>query len=174
MSVKFETIYYSVNEGNIPTKFFENKMLLWEMLCIAFPTVHFQCTAFLLATMHSDGTKCPLPTQASKRDLYFELPDHQMLRSHKCFTCWRWGPRPQLCKHPHSRTAGAQYKKPASKAGFKTKKPSGVSRSARLRAQTVSLTGPWSNFPSERCLSYLRFSIRFSSPITSLQRGSTL
>jgi len=36
-----------------------------------------QHTAFLLATMHSDGTKCPSPPQASKLALYFELPSHQ-------------------------------------------------------------------------------------------------
>jgi len=67
-----------MNEGNIPTTDFEHKMLLWDMLCITIPTVHFQCTAFLLSTMHSDATKRPLLPQGSKSALYFELPCYQI------------------------------------------------------------------------------------------------
>jgi len=42
-------------------------------------SVHIlQCTAFLLATMHSDGVKSPLPQEASESVLSFELASLHM------------------------------------------------------------------------------------------------
>jgi len=44
---------------------------------LQFQQYTLQRTAFLLATLHSDRTKCPSPPQASKCALYLELPSHQ-------------------------------------------------------------------------------------------------
>ena len=118
--------------------------------------------------------------QQSKCALYFELSSHQMCSSHNTFIWWPWGPRPELCQLTYSRpgrTAVAQYKKASSQGWLqpalaRIRKLSAGSRSARLQAQTVSRTGPWSIFSSERNPTWPPFSMQLTSPITSLECGS--
>ena len=67
---------------NTSTTDFEHKILLWQMLSITIEQCIVQCTTFLLATIHSNGTKFPLSPQASKSALSFKLPSHR----HKVYT----------------------------------------------------------------------------------------
>ena len=63
---------YSLSEGNIPTTDFEHKVLLCQMHSVTMPIVH-STAAFLLATIHTDGIKCPSPAQANRSAFVFGI-----------------------------------------------------------------------------------------------------